>query len=96
MSEGFTYDLSFTVASGICTSVSISNVALNGVPLEPAGTYLVTANNFLADGGDNFSTFADIDPGTRIDGGNDLQGLINYLNTFSPVSPPPTDRVNEL
>lgn len=95
VSEGFTYDLSKTIVGGVCTSVSISNVMLNGVPLDPAATYTVTANNFLADGGDNFTTFADV-TGPRLDGGNDLEALINYLGTFSPVSPPPTDRVNEL
>jgi 5'-nucleotidase len=57
---------------------------------------MVTANNFLADGGDNFGTFAEVDPSTRIDGGNDLEALINYLGSFSPVDPPSTDRVNEL
>jgi 5'-nucleotidase len=68
---------------------------LNGNPLDPAALYVVTANNFLADGGDNFDTFATI-TGPRLDGGNDLLALINYLGTFSPVAPPPTDRVNEL
>jgi len=95
VSEGFTYDLSKTIVDGTCTSVLISNVNLNGNPLDPAATYNVTANNFLADGGDNFATFATI-TGPRLDGGNDLQALINYLGTFSPVSPPSIDRVNEL
>ncbi len=40
-------------------------------------TYVVTANSSLADGGDNFSTFATIDPSTRIDGGTDLEALNN-------------------
>ena len=78
-----------------CTSVTISNVMLNGVPLDPDGTYNVTVNNFLADGGDNFTTFGAITT-PRLDGGNDLPALINYLGTFSPVAPPSTDRVNEL
>lgn len=96
VSEGFTYDLARTIdASGTCTSVSVSNVELNGLPLDPAETYNVTVNNFLADGGDNFSTFATITE-PRIDGGNDLEALINYLGTFGPVAPPSTDRVNEL
>ena len=96
VSDGFTYDLSTSVdADGNCDSVSISNVMVNGVALSPAATYIVTANNFLADGGDNFVTFADIDPASRLDGGNDLEALANYLAAFSPVPPPPTDRVNE-
>jgi 5'-nucleotidase len=97
VSEGFTYDLAKTIdAGGDCTSVTISNVQLNGVALDAASTYIVTANNFLADGGDNFTTFATIDPATRLDGGNDLLALTNYLGTFSPVAPPSTDRVNEV
>jgi 5'-nucleotidase len=95
VSEGFTYDLSTTIADGTCTAVSIDNVQLNGVALDPDATYQVTANNFLADGGDNFSTFATVTE-PRIDGGNDLEALINYLGTYSPVAPPGTDRVNEL
>ena len=96
VSEGFTYDLQTTIQDGNCTSVAVSNVQLDGVPLDPGATYMVTANNFLADGGDNFTTFAEVDPAQRIDGGNDLEALINYLGAFGPVEPPPTDRANEL
>jgi 5'-nucleotidase len=81
--------------AGDCTSVTVSNVMLNGVPLNPMGTYNVTVNNFLADGGDNFTTFGLV-TSPRADGGNDLQALINYMQAFSPIAPPSTDRVNEL
>ena len=95
VSDGFTYDLAKTIVAGECTSVTISNVELNGVAVAPAGTYNVTVNNFLSDGGDNFGTFDTI-TAPKLDGGNDLQALTNYLGTFGPVAPPPTDRVNEL
>ena len=95
VSNGFTYDLSKTIAAGNCTAVTVSNVQLNGVALSLTATYNVTVNNFLADGGDNFTTFATI-TAPRLDGGNDLQAFVNYLGTFSPVAPPSTDRVNEL
>jgi 5'-nucleotidase len=95
VSEGFTYDLATTIVAGDCTSVTVSNVMLNGVALNTSATYNVTVNNFLADGGDNFTTFATI-TAPRLDGGNDLQALVNYLGAFSPVAPPSTDRVNEL
>jgi 5'-nucleotidase len=95
VSEGFTYDLDRTIdAAGNCTSISVSNVQLNGVGLDMAASYMVTVNNFLETAGDNFTTFGTIG-GSHIDGGNDLEALINYLGTFSPVSPPSTDRVNE-
>ncbi len=96
VSAGFTYDLATTVVAGTCVTVSITNVQLNGVALDPAATYMVTVNSFLADGGDHFFTLATIDPALRVDGGNDLEALVNYLGTFSPVAPPATDRVNEL
>ncbi len=73
----------------------MSNVQLNGVALDPTAIYQVTVNNFLADGGDNFTTLGLV-TSPRLDGGNDLQALVNYLGTFSPVAPPSTDRVNEL
>ncbi len=96
VSEGLTYDLSTTVAAGVCTGISVTNVKLNGNAIDPTSTYVVTANSFLADGGDNFTTFAEINPALRLDGGNDLEALSNYLAAFSPVAPPSTDRVNEL
>mgnify|MGYP003572791340 CR=1 FL=1 len=95
VSEGFTYDLAKTIAAGECTSVTVSNVVLNGAPLNMTEKYIVTVNSFLSTGGDNFDTFDTItDP--KLDGGNDLEALSNYLGTFGPVAPPNTDRVNEL
>jgi 5'-nucleotidase len=94
VSEGFTYDLDTTVEAGDCTFVSVSNVMLKGEPLTDSGTYIVTVNSFLSDGGDNFSTFGNV-TSAKIDGGVDLQALVNYLGTFGPVAPPSTDRVNE-
>ena len=75
--------------------MTVSNIMLNGVALDTGATYNVTVNSFLADGGDNFGTFATI-TAARLDGGIDLQALVNYLGTFSPVAPPSIDRVNEL
>jgi len=95
VSEGFTYDLSTTIVAGDCVAITISNVVFDGQPLDPSATYTVTANNFLADGGDNFTTFGQVTT-SRLDGGNDLVALTNYLGAFSPVEPPSTDRVNEL
>lgn len=96
VSAGFTYDLAKTIVAGDCTSISVTNVKLGGTALSPVGTYYVTVNNFLASGGDNFPTFSTINPSLRRDGGNDLNALVNYLATHSPVAPPSIDRVNEL
>jgi 5'-nucleotidase len=95
VSEGFTYDLAKTIVAGDCTSVTVSNIMLNGTPLDGAATYVVTVNSFLSTGGDNFDTFDTI-TAPKLDGGLDLEALTNYLGTFGPVDPPSTDRVNEL
>ena len=95
VSDGFTYDLSTTIAAGDCTAVTISNVKLAGVALNLTGTYIVTVNSFLSGGGDNFITFGTI-TSPKIDGGAVLDALTSYLTALSPVAPPSTDRVNEL
>lgn len=96
VSDGVTYDLQKTITGGNCTSVTISNLKLGGFDINPTSTYIVTANNFLADGGDNFTIFGTLNPALRLDGGNDLEALANYLAAFSPVAPPSVDRVIEL
>jgi len=96
VSEGFTYDLQRTITAGTCTSVTVSNVRLNGVALGSSATYFVTVNNFLVDGGDNFFTFDEIDASLRVGAGIDLDALIAYLAQEGPISPPGTDRVTEV
>lgn len=88
VSRGLTFDYSTTLAAGD----RISNVRLNGVPLNPAANYQVTVNMFLADGGDGFTVFTQ---GTnRIGGGDDLAAFATYVGVNSPVSAPPDDRIN--
>jgi 5'-nucleotidase len=75
--------------------VTVSNMVLAGVAIDPAATYQVTVNNFLVDGGDRFFAFAEVDTSLRIGGGDDLAALIDYFGVYSPVAPPGTDRANE-
>jgi len=109
VSEGLTYTLAktFTLVDhdnnpvtplvNSCTAISVTNVQLDGDPLDPAATYTVTANQFLADGGDNFRTFRQVDPSLRVGGGIDLDTLNAYLGSdLSPIEPPGTTRVTEL
>lgn len=100
VSQGFTYTLDRTISGSgsaqACTSVSVTDVKINNVPLDPAATYVVTVNNFLADGGDKFFAFAETPASERIGGGIDLDELVNYFAENSPVAPPGTARVAEL
>lgn len=90
ISQGLTFDWSDSQPLGS----KVSNLRLNGTPLDPAATYRVATNNFLADGGDGFTVFRE---GTdRIGGVDDLTAFVTHLATTSPVAPPSTDRINEI
>ena len=61
----------------------ITTMELNGKPIDPAGSYRVTVNNFLSSGGDGFSAFA---VGTdAVDGGLDLDAMEAWLAKGQPV-----------
>ncbi len=66
-------------------------MALNGAPVDPAATYRVTVNNFLASGGDGFSAF--VQGRTVADAGVDLDALEAYV--ARGVSVPATGRVTD-
>ena len=92
VSNGFTYDYSASGTPG--DRVDPASIKLNGVPIDPAATYRLTANIFLAGGGDNFPAFTH---GTnRLVGGMDLDALTAYLGANSPVPPGPMNRIVSL
>jgi 5'-nucleotidase len=63
------------------------------VPLVDGQTYRVAVTVFLADGGDNFTTFKS---GTnKLVGGLDIDALVNYLKANDPTAPTATDRVSQ-
>jgi 5'-nucleotidase len=69
----------------------VSNITINGVAVDPAASYRVTVNNFLAAGGDSFTVLTQ---GTNVTGGPiDLDAFTAYLTANSPVAPPATDRI---
>ncbi|MGW4929798.1 ExeM/NucH family extracellular endonuclease [Agromyces sp. NPDC004153] len=64
----------------------VTEMLLNGVPIDPAATYSVGANSFLAAGGDNFFTLA---LGTnKADSGKiDLESMVDYFKEFGSITP---------
>ncbi len=56
----------------------ITDMWLNGVAIDPATSYSVTVNSFLASGGDNFRAFAG-GTGKADTGKVDLQAMVDYL-----------------
>ncbi len=70
------------------------SMTLDGRPIEPGASYRVTANSFLADGGDGFRGFTQ---GVRRTGSMlDLDALIAWLRERAPAAPDPTPRLRRL
>ena len=61
------------------------------VALEDGTTYRVVANQFLADGGDNFATIAEGQD--QLVGGLDIDAFRTYLIAHHPIAVPATDRI---
>ncbi|GHJ27298.1 5'-nucleotidase [Streptomyces hygroscopicus subsp. sporocinereus] len=93
VSRSLTYTLDLT-KSGKDRLVTDS-VKLNGEPIDPAKTYRVAMNEFLAGGGDGFAAFKE---GTnKLVGASDLDTFTAYLSAHSsqsePLDPPKADRI---
>lgn len=64
----------------------VSGLTLNGKELDPAATYRITVNNFMAGGGDDFITLKN-STGYRIDTGLlDIDAFLDYLTAHSPIT----------
>ncbi|MGW1026188.1 bifunctional metallophosphatase/5'-nucleotidase [Streptomyces sp. NPDC002577] len=92
-SAGLTYTLDLT-KSGAARVVTDS-VKLNGAAIDPAATYRVAMNSFLAGGGDGF---AELGKGANmLIGGDDLAAFESYLTAKSsaatPYPVPAADRI---
>ncbi len=90
VSDGFTYVWSAVAQDG--SHVDPATIELDGAAISPTGTYRVTANGFLAEGGDGFTAFRNDQP--RIGGGTDTAALVGYIAAHSPVAPGPQDRIS--
>lgn len=90
VSAGFGYSYDTTKALG----ERVSNLTLNGVPIDPAASYRVSTNDFLANGGDGFSKLTG---GTnRVTApGFDVDALVAYLGS-GPIAPGPRDRFTKI
>lgn len=92
VSGGFAY--TWDAAGPAGGRVDPSSIKINGIPVDPSGTYRVTVNSFLADGGDNFTVLGQ---GTdRLGGAIDLDALVDYFGPHSPVPPGPQNRITRL
>ena len=75
----------------------VSDLRINGTPVDPAASYRITTNNFLADGGDDFPSLrAGTNRTTLSD--FDIDSLTRYLAPTlagaPPIGPPALDRID--
>ncbi|MFI6462960.1 bifunctional metallophosphatase/5'-nucleotidase [Streptomyces sp. NPDC050538] len=93
VSSGLTYTLDLTKTGA--DRVVTDSIRLNGSAIDPAATYRVATNSFLAGGGDGFTTLGQ---GTGdLVGTDDLTALADYLTANSsataPLVPPAANRI---
>jgi 5'-nucleotidase len=82
----------WTTAGG--SHIVPGSVTFGGVQVDPAAPYRVAMNNFMADGGDNYTVFRSC---TEPLGGEvDLDAFARYLGAHSPVAPPPLVRIQKV
>jgi 5'-nucleotidase len=63
-------------------------------PIDKAASYRVAMNNFMADGGDNYTVFQScMEP---LGGEVDLDAFGRYLGAHSPLAPPPLNRIERI
>ena len=82
VSEGLSYTYDPNAAQG----ERITSITLNGEPIDPAASYSVAANSFLAAGGDNFATFSEgVDK--KDTGKIDLQSMVDWFSENGLATP---------
>ncbi|WP_285496625.1 bifunctional metallophosphatase/5'-nucleotidase [Actinomadura sp. NBRC 104425] len=84
--------LHFTIDRSKPVGDRVSDITVDGQPVDPAATYKVAANNFLLGGGDGFTVFTE--DSSPVLGPIDLDAFQKYLENNSPISPPALDRIS--
>ncbi|WP_239091609.1 bifunctional metallophosphatase/5'-nucleotidase, partial [Streptomyces sp. SID14478] len=92
-SAGLTYTLDMTKTGA--ARVVTDSIKLDGAALDPAATYRVAMNSFLAGGGDGFAALGQ--GRNPLVGSDDLKAFNDYLTAHSsadsPLAPPKADRI---
>jgi 5'-nucleotidase len=84
----------YTASGPAGDKVDPASIKIDGVTVNPASSYRVTMNSFLADGGDGFSVFTQC---TQPLGGEvDLDAAVRYFMDESPIGLPALDRITRL
>ena len=89
VSNGFSYNWDGLKPYG--EHVLADSMSLNGVRIDPAGSYRVTVNNYLSLGGDGFTVLKE--GSNQQFGVFDVDALYAYFQAHSPIAPTAADRI---
>lgn len=89
VSQGFHY--SWQEKGSPCDNVDPASMSLNGIPIDPAGSYRIAVNSYLANGGDQFYVLTQGDD--RLGGPQEMEALESYFNAHPLVEPGSQDRI---
>ncbi|WP_049556363.1 bifunctional metallophosphatase/5'-nucleotidase [Nonomuraea sp. SBT364] len=92
VSQGFTF--TYDNARPACDKIDPATIKLGGTAISPTGNYRLTANSFIAGGGDGFSVLTE---GTdRVEKVRDIEALEAHIRANSPLQPPALGRITRL
>ena len=83
---GISKELTYTYDPAAAQGSHITSMTLNGKSVDPAASYTVAANSFLAAGGDNFGTLAK-GTGKKDTGKADLQSMVDWFAANKTATP---------
>ncbi|MEN3346901.1 MAG: 5-nucleotidase [Bradyrhizobium sp.] len=92
VSKGFAY--AWDASKGDGERIVAARMSLDGRPIDPAASYRVTVNNYLAEGGDGFTVFKDGE--AEQFGIYDVDALYAYFKANSPVGPTAGKRIERI
>lgn len=86
--------LSFTYDASASAGARIDSVKVGGKPLDPAATYKVATNDYMAGGGDGYAAFRNGKTLIDASGGTYMATMVmNYIAANAPVSPKVEGRI---
>jgi 5'-nucleotidase len=89
VSNGFTYR--YRVTAPVGQHVEAASITLGGRPIGPADRVRVEVIDFMVSGGSGYTVFGE---GTeKVVGLVDIDALVQYFRTHSPVAPGPQNRL---
>ena len=89
VSKGFTY--AWKERGTACNNVDPSSIKINGVQVDPAASYRVSVNSYIADGGDQFYVLAQ--GANRLGGALDIDAFEDYFSANPLVTPGLQNRI---